>query len=74
MRTCYDNSLSRENITMEETMTNTARQYLSAIYIDWRNNYLSYEVFADHNHITPDQAKELITISRKVYETQNPNM
>lgn len=51
---------------------NTVRKQLCDIYLDWRNNYLTIDVFAEHNGLTWDQAGELIDFSRKVFSSKHP--
>lgn len=53
--------------------TQNARDYLSALYLDWRNNYLSVEVFAEHNGLTTEQAAALLAVARSVHDTQHPD-
>lgn len=50
-----------------------ARTILSNIYLDWRNNYLTIEVFAEHNELTVEDASDLITLAREVFNSKNPN-
>ena len=40
-----------------------------AAYIDWRNNYLTVECYADHNGLDDDVAKALIEEGRKIAYT-----
>lgn len=51
----------------------TSRSYLESIWLDFFNNYLTPEKYADHHHITTAQAMELIRLARNVYETANPH-
>ena len=53
-------------------MKQTARDYLTAIYMDWFNNYLTAETFAEHNGITTDQAYTLIELARSVATSDHP--
>lgn len=50
-----------------------ARQYLINEYLDWRNNYLSPAVFAEHREITEEQGMALIELARSVFHSPNPN-
>jgi hypothetical protein len=50
-----------------------ARNTLISIYLDWRNNYLTYEKFAEHNEITEAEAVALIGLARSVFDSKNPN-
>lgn len=47
------------------------REYLTEVYLDWRNNYLSAEVFAEHHGLYPEEAKILIELSRKVFDAKH---
>lgn len=49
------------------------RDYLREIYLDWKNNYVSVEKFAEHNGITPYQASVLIELSREVTNSDHPD-
>lgn len=49
------------------------RNTLIEIYLDWRNNYLTYEKFAEHNEITETEAIALIGLARSVFDSKNPN-
>ena len=50
----------------------TARDYLTALYLDWFNNYASLATFAEHNGITEAQAAEIIKTAREIATTQHP--
>ena len=50
-----------------------ARDYLISEYLDWRNNYLSPAVFAEHREITEEQGMALIELARSVFHSSNPN-
>lgn len=43
---------------------------LQAVYLDWVNNYLTVERFADDCGLTVDQAKLLIELGRSVHESE----
>jgi hypothetical protein len=45
------------------------RDKLISTYLDFINNYLTIELFAEHNLLTVDQAKQLIALSKAVFET-----
>lgn len=51
----------------------TSRESLIEIYLDWFNNYLSVETYADHNGLEVDQASALITLARSVYNSEHPD-
>lgn len=41
---------------------------LQKIYLDWYNNYLTIEKFAEANNLTWTEAGQLIDLSRSVHE------
>jgi hypothetical protein len=49
---------------MRDTLINT--------YLDYVNNYLSVSKYAEHNGLTTDQALELLSIARKVFQSEHP--
>ena len=49
------------------------REYLTKIYLDWCNNYLSTQTFADHHGLTVDQSIDLIRLARSVFESNHPD-
>ena len=40
---------------------------LKGLYLDWFNNYLSVEVFAEHYQIAVEDAKKIISIGRSIH-------
>lgn len=46
----------------------TLKNELIEIYLDWVNNFLSPEGFADYYGLTEEQARTLIDLSRSIYE------
>ena len=50
----------------------SARNQLINIWLDFHNDYLTLEKYADHHHITPDQARALIDLARAVYNSPHP--
>ena len=44
-------------------MTN---KFLQDIFLDWYNNYLTVELFAEHNELTINEATILIELGRSV--------
>jgi hypothetical protein len=46
----------------------TLKRELSEVYLDWVNNFLSVEGFAEYYGLTEDQARTLIDLSRAIYE------
>lgn len=47
------------------------RKVLIDTYLDYRNNYLTIEKFADHNGMTDSHAKALIDLGREIFNTPN---
>jgi hypothetical protein len=48
------------------------RNYLIDQYLDFKNNYLSPDLFAEHRGIDTEQAKALIDIGRDLFNTKHP--
>jgi hypothetical protein len=42
---------------------------LVALYLDWRNGFISYQSFAYHHGITEEHAKQIIELGR--YYSEN---
>ena len=51
----------------------TARTALINAWLDYWNNYLTPETYADHHHMTTQQAKDYLAVARSVYESVNPH-
>jgi hypothetical protein len=48
------------------------REQLSNDYLDWVNNYLTIEVFAEHRGLTKSEAKMLIDLAQSCFENNHP--
>jgi hypothetical protein len=48
------------------------RETLIAAYLDFRNNYLTVEKYAEHNGLTEEQARKLIDLARDVFSSDHP--
>ena len=48
------------------------RDILITAYLDFKNNYLSIEKYAEHNGLSYEQGKALITLARDVFNSKNP--
>ena len=46
----------------------TANKYFRAAFLDYFNNYLTIEKYAEHNEISTADAKKLIDAGRKHHE------
>lgn len=42
---------------------------LQAAYLDYINNYLTIEVYAEHNGLSVEEAKQIIAIGKGLHET-----
>ena len=51
-----------------KTLNMTANQFLRAAFLDFFNNYLTVEKYAEHNGISTADAKKLIDAGRKYHE------
>jgi hypothetical protein len=47
-------------------MITIARETLNELYLDYFNNYLTVECFADHNGLEVRHAEKLINIGREI--------
>jgi hypothetical protein len=47
------------------------RQYLIEQYLDFKNNYLSPSLFAEHRGITEEQGLDLINLGRNLFNSKN---
>jgi hypothetical protein len=48
------------------------RKQLAAIYLEWRNNFLTIAGFAEHYGLHDAEAESLINLARQCFETQHP--
>jgi len=49
------------------------REQLAAIYLDWRNNFLTITGFAEHYGLHDTEAESLINLARQCFEIQHPD-
>ena len=47
------------------------RNYLIEQYLDFRNNYLTPELFAEHRGMTEEQGQILIDLGRNLFNSKN---
>ena len=52
----------------------SCNQLLRHIYVEWMNNYLTTEVFAEHHGMTVEDAEALIDLGRSAFKTYNEQM
>ena len=50
----------------------SARAQLCAIYLQWRNDFVTVSRFAEYHGITDAQAADLITLARDIFNTDHP--
>lgn len=49
------------------------RKQLELVYLEWFNNYLTIETYADHHGLHINEALSLIELARAVYNKQHPD-
>lgn len=49
------------------------RDTLIDAYLDYWNNYVAVEKYAEHNGLTMDQAYKLIDLARDVFNSEHPD-
>ncbi len=54
-----------------KTINESIRTKIVNTYLDYRNNYLTIETFADHNGMTETHAKALVDLGRELFNTPN---
>ena len=54
-------------------MNQQYREVLINMYLDYLNNYISINRFAEDNGLTADQAKSLVILAREVYNSDHPD-
>lgn len=48
------------------------KEKLAAVYLDWVNNYLTIEKFAEHKGLYVDEAKILLSVAKQCFEKDHP--
>ena len=51
---------------------NMTREQLAAVYLDWRNNYLTIGKFAEDCGLYDQEAADLLNICRQCFENPHP--
>lgn len=54
------------------TKTIQARDILIECYLDFFNDYLTVEKYAEHNGLTPEQAKTFLELAKQVENSEHP--
>ena len=52
----------------------SCNQLLRHIYVEWMNNYLTVELFAEHHEMTVEDAQVLIDLGRNALKHYNEMM
>lgn len=47
------------------------KQQLINFYLDWFNHYFTISVFAEHNGLTEETARQLLEIGKQLYHEAN---
>jgi hypothetical protein len=48
------------------------RETLTALYLEWVNDYASLDTFAEHHGLTPDEAGLLLVVAKSCFENPHP--
>ena len=48
------------------------REKLAAMYLEWFNNYLTIDKFAEHHGLHVDEAIDLLDVARRCHENLHP--
>jgi hypothetical protein len=48
------------------------RKLLSALYLDWVNNYLTLDKFAEHHGLYIGEAEALLKVAQDCFENNHP--
>lgn len=49
-----------------------SREQLAKAYVEWVNNYLTINAYAEHHGLTYTEADEFIKVARSCYYNPNP--
>lgn len=49
-------------------MTKNANMMLRELYLDYVNNYLTLEIFAEHHELSDDQALDMLRLGSIIHE------
>lgn len=62
-----------ENAMQAKNISPILRTALENVYLDWLNNYVSVDTYAEHNQLTYKQAFDLITLAHEVFHCDPPD-
>ena len=58
-----------KNMKLQQTLTITnKRDLVERLYLEWVNNFISIERFAEYFNLTLEQAEKVIKVGRKMFE------
>lgn len=66
-------NIQRFNEAYDEPINTQACTYIAAIYLDYVNNFLTVERFAEHHGLYKHEAETLIKLGRKVANRSHPD-
>ena len=49
------------------------REQLAALYLEWRNNYLTIATWAEHHGLYDQEAADLLNVARQCHENPHPD-
>jgi hypothetical protein len=49
------------------------RDKLIEVYLDYLNNYLTAEKYSEHNGLTVEQGRALLSLAKTVFNTPHPD-
>ena len=52
----------------------SCNQLLRHVYVEWMNNYLTVELFAEHHEMTVEDAQALLDLGRKALKQYGDTM
>ena len=54
-------------------MTKSARVSLSELYLDYKNNFISVEKFAEHHGLHLGHAIQLVSLAKAIFLSKHPD-
>lgn len=48
------------------------REQLAALWLEWTNDYLTIDKFAEHHGLHPHEAVDLLHVARQCHENPHP--
>lgn len=49
------------------------RETLAAVFLDWKNNFLTIAGFAEHHGLTDEEAADLLDLARRCFQNPHPD-